>query len=954
MAKLGTAALVLLTLVPWTGLASFGRAMAAEGATAPPTPAGRLILSERHFWRKHYTFFPPSLSVKSAEAAGLPTDAESRAKFFAKTHDMGLLTLPPAAEWKAPDFPDGDWLLRRGREFGSGDGRIRGSSMADTNVHLRGGDPFNENIGLVSYRGKFTVKERAKAGKLWLTLTYRGGFVAYLNGKEVARGHLPDGAIQPNTPAEDYPLGAWVYLEDKSEKEKTKGHFLNAFDAKAPWELRERTFYTGPRGIPTDALREGTNILAIEIHRSDYLAEVAKIKNAEGWQRSWSTVGLSLLKFQAEAPEDVVLDPGPKAPTGLRAWAVDITREVSTLAAPNIDEGSTPVRIVAARNGAFAGQVVAATDKPLEGLSAKVTDLKHAEGKGMIPAAAVQIRYAVSNPFWHSRMDYYGPTGLSYFDGVVPVDIKAASQGDFGHRLDMLLDAPPQPAVPCVGLWLTVRVPKNAPAGIYEGKLSVGAQGAGGVTVPVEMSVADWTLPDLKEYVTLLMVYQSPETLAAYYKVKPWSEEHWKLTERSLKLMGEGGNVGFQFQVLSKGCMGNEDSWIIWDKKPDGSYDYDFAIADRYLKTAMKYHDPARVKIVVLNIWGLEAGKVYADNAEKYGGDTKSGSVRVTVRDPATGKKEDLSLPPYGSVECEKLLKPVVLAAKKRLEAFGIADKLMWGKGSDDYPLPEHVAMLERIVPGTPWFRESHWDSQSFRYGPKSDKSKTVPVGSSSIVWGGGIPPPAQKRFYGWQYNPKHLVFNFNRPGVSCLCLLGFPPPWSYHMWGESTIACGRNGNGNVGGDFWPIVSALGKALPAGGSAEAFNGGGTFCGLYPSSNMGRNGVGNNTVDLFGPGPDGPVSTIRFENALENNQESEARIFIEKALLNVGRVGNSTYKDKPLPAGLARKCQELLDERTNVLRYESLRAFGVAPYQWQERNRRLFDAAAEVAKAIEGK
>jgi len=101
-------------------------------------------------------------------------------------------------------------------------------------------------------------------------------------------------------------------------------------------------------------------------------------------------------------------------------------------------------------------------------------------------------------------------------------------------------------------------------------------------------------------------------------------------------------------------------------------------------------------------------------------------------------------------------------------------------------------------------------------------------------------------------------------------------------------------------------------------------------------------VGNNTVDLFGPGPDGPVSTVRFENALENNQESEARIFIEKALL---------AKDNPLPAELAKRCQDVLDERTSILRYEALGAGRMAPYLWQERNRRLFDAAAAIRPLV---
>jgi len=52
------------------------------------------------------------------------------------------------------------------------------------------------------------------------------------------------------------------------------------------------------------------------------------------------------------------------------------------------------------------------------------------------------------------------------------------------------------------------------------------------------LNVADWTLPDVADRVSLFNLYQSPDALAEYYKVAPWSAEHWRLIERSLKLMG--------------------------------------------------------------------------------------------------------------------------------------------------------------------------------------------------------------------------------------------------------------------------------------------------------------------------------------------------------------------------------------------------------------------------------
>ena len=152
---------------------------------------------------------------------------------------------------------------------------------------------------------------------------------------------------------------------------------------------------------------------------------------------------------------------------------------------------------------------------------------------------------------------------------------------------------------------------------------------------------------------------------------------------------------------------------------------------------------------------------MYAGNAAKYGKGSKNGQVKVTEKDLKTGEKKNILLPPYGEAECEKLLKPVLVAVKERLDSAGLGHTMMWGKGSDHYPRYEHISMLERIVPGTPWYRESHWDCGSLRYDPK-DKKKAVRVGSSSIVWGGAVPDPSKggkrARFYGWKYNPKHFV----------------------------------------------------------------------------------------------------------------------------------------------------------------------------------------------------
>lgn len=102
--------------------------------------------------------------------------------------------------------------------------------------------------------------------------------------------------------------------------------------------------------------------------------------------------------------------------------------------------------------------------------------------------------------------------------------------------------------------------------------------------------------------------------------------------------------------------------------------------------------------------------------------------------------------------------------------------------------------------------------------------------------------------------------------------------------------------------------------------------------------------------MLAPGPEGAVSTVRFEMLLEGLQEAEARIFLEKALLeNKAKLGDD----------LAKRAQEALDERLRKLR----ETYAVEKAQrkgwdwwtnesgWPERTEKLFAAAAEAAKAL---
>ena len=117
-----------------------------------------------------------------------------------------------------------------------------------------------------------------------------------------------------------------------------------------------------------------------------------------------------------------------------------------------------------------------------------------------------------------------------------------------------------------------------------------------------------------------------------------------------------------------------------------------------------------------------------------------------------------------------------------------------------------------------------------------------------------------------------------------------------------------------------------------------------------------------------PGPHEPVATARLEMIREGVQECEARIYIEKALIDPDRCAK-------LGEDLAARCQKMLDDRTRaLLRGTSPLSFGgygnalstsawwgrpgllgaqwFIASGWQERTRKLFTLAAEVARTLE--
>ena len=634
----------------------------------------------------------------------------------------------------------------------------------------------------------------------------------------------------------------------------------------------------------------------------------------------WTKLAIQDVSLVADSPATAVSNLAP--PAGFRLWNQSLVQNVTVNDFADPQEEVRALRIAGARNGSFSAKIVAGSDTPIRGLKAHLASLSGPDGS-TIPPSAITVRYAIADIIKFSRK---APVR---FDGLVveapngremrvlsAVDRRIGAKGSEPETLVV------QP------IWITVRVPADARAGRYSGRLEISATGAATRTVPVILTVADFRLPDAKDFVAHIGMIQSPESLAARYKVKMWSAEHWKLVEKSLQLLGGLGDKVVYIPVRARTYLGNPHGMVYWIKKAGGGWKHDFSIAERYLDLVVKHM--GKVPVVGVYCWDIDTGAAY------YGKQHYSNvkGTPFTVKDPASGKLSIATSPKWGTPASREFWKPVLDGMREVLRKRGLEKSFMMGMTGDRQPSKEAVEDLKAAAPYAHWISASHSDFKHVR---------GQPVGHRSVVWGlPAAPDPAVKRVYGWM-NPRSIVA-FPRAGSALLGpgLLVPSPPSAYRLATEVAMTngfagAGLRGVGRCGADFWPEFWSRDWR-------HTFH----FASIPESAYWHGGNFRNSTAYILAPARSGPVATGRYEMMREGAQETEARIFIEKSLLDAA-------KRARLGDDLAKRCQELLDERTWVGIQAFTHAYTVARYHplqfassgWQERSAKLYELAAEV-------
>lgn len=898
--------------------------------SAQENPNKTIILDTTGFWRVYHVFKPPVVKTDT----GLETVLAVDQKWLHKE------TSPPPDNWKKPDFDDSKWLR--------GPARIAA---------------YTECLAKLCLRGKFTVTDPAKMNNLSADVSYYGGAIIYINGKELKRGHLKQGDAGEKGFSDGYTEAAyflgqlkWNDLVGTSERMKDLT------------KARTRKLENIP--IPGNLLRKGINVLAIEIIRSPQhkcTKKTVRRRQKTPYTFNWGTCSIRQVQLTAENPNGII--PNSVRPAGFQVWNSNIMAADFAMDFGDPIEKLQPVEITGVRNGSFSGKVVVGSNKVIGDLKATISNLKSSSGK--IPSSCVRIRYSipwgkVGNVFKGGYSRYPAEPMLlgALVENPLP-DIPVRTR-KIHHYYGLKTPNQPAPVFGAVtAVWVTVDIPSDAKAGIYTGKLTITAKGEKSVNVPIKLTVENWKLPVPDNYQTWVELTQSPDTLVEEYKLERWSDRHFEMMTRSMKHLNRIGSRVLYVPVICHANIGNEESMVRWIKKGDNKYDWDFTLMDKYLDLAEKHM--GKPKLVCLWVWEkflfptvedpVTFEKIRPRDERRRPSGTpgdQSGSGKtmqpyigkgpmVTILDPKTGKLEKQFLPYLLKSESKTIWKPFFEKVMKHLA------KRKWKKGTVMLGTPsdvalrnQHFAFFNEVAPGLKWVNHSHYDLN------KLFDAGGAKIGYNTTVFGGNIFPGGHdgKRLYGWKKPELHayLLRNWH----------GSVDYFSLTMWrhlAEVNIAGNQRGVGHLGADFWKVI----KDKRGTRKDRIFE-------KCPESTWRSNDI---CTSVLAPGPDGPVATIRYEMMREGVQECEARIFIEKALLA-----------SKIKGDLAKRCQDALDERIHYL------MLGMSDYAldsniggragngfscwwnrcgiyghtwfitsgWEERTRKLYQLAGKVARA----
>ena len=286
-----------------------------------------------------------------------------------------------------------------------------------------------------------------------------------------------------------------------------------------------------------------------------------------------------------------------KAAPGLVAWVPTGRLDTSAMTrvprypASTLADLPVELHLDAARGSRVPVQIALLSDVRLIALAAAVV-APHLNGRQL----AVEVAFVRYSPLtWVA-----GERGwLQLAETVLISDVSGDRVPDLiadalipATRLDV-------PALAAQPVWLTVSVPADVPAGSYRGALRLTAQDGVILERPLVVDVMELSVPVDAEKRFHLDLWFAPDAVATAHSVEPWSETHWFLLSAYLREQAAGGQRvigaavvddpwrhGFAYTGGTSQTFTPHSGTVAWSF--DGTaWSFDFARFDRLVSTAI-------------------------------------------------------------------------------------------------------------------------------------------------------------------------------------------------------------------------------------------------------------------------------------------------------------------------------------------------------------------------------
>ncbi len=234
--------------------------------------------------------------------------------------------------------------------------------------------------------------------------------------------------------------------------------------------------------------------------------------------------------------------------------------------------------------------VLWSNEKKYTDLSYEVSDLL--SGDSRISSAAVRLRFP------------------SYVEG----DEKSFVCGEYVNRNTVLIADALSEEKPVtlsvydpMKIWITIDTPKNIPAGIYVGNISIKSKGEIKNSFKIELCVVDHVLPDVKDWNFHLDLWQFPFQLASLCnesgnKVEIFSDKYFEMVKPFYLLLADAGQKCIT-TYIKDGAFRDGQSMVKWIKKNDGGWTFDYTNFDKFVYKMIEWGIDSQINCFSLVGW---------------------------------------------------------------------------------------------------------------------------------------------------------------------------------------------------------------------------------------------------------------------------------------------------------------------------------------------------------------